>query len=157
MAGHQHEDGASAQLDIHTGGSRGIMAYIPYFLFVVIIYVVVRISFGEDMARKDFHLFGSYNITWVEVILLVSTAIALIEQMKVSHPGIDNTWEALTMFGMAVVQIVLFVLGAASVVGFKIFSTTEFLMLTVISVAAAVIAILINARTLRRTIGVGDN
>jgi hypothetical protein len=91
------------------------------------------------------------------VLLLISTVVALVEQMKVSHPGIDNTLEALTMLGMGVVQLVFLVLGAASVVGFKMFNTTEFLELTFISLAAAVVAILINARTLRRTIGVGDN
>jgi hypothetical protein len=37
------------------------------------------------------------------------------------------------------------------------FNNTEFLMLTLISLTQSVVAILINARTLRRTIGVGDN
>jgi hypothetical protein len=37
------------------------------------------------------------------------------------------------------------------------FNNTEFLMLTLISMTQAIVAILINARTLRRTIGVGDN
>jgi hypothetical protein len=35
--------------------------------------------------------------------------------------------------------------------------TTEFLKLTLISVTEAIVAIMINARTLRRTIGVGDS
>jgi hypothetical protein len=34
---------------------------------------------------------------------------------------------------------------------------TEFLMLTLISMTQAIVGILINARTLRRTIGVGDS
>jgi len=38
-----------------------------------------------------------------------------------------------------------------------IFNNTEFLMLALISMTQAVVAILINARTLRRTIGVGNN
>ena len=83
--------------------------------------------------------------------------VALVEQMKVSHPGIDNTMEALGMIGMGVVQLILFVLGTAKVAGFGIFNNTEFLVLTFISLAAAGVAVLINARTLRRTIGVGDN
>jgi hypothetical protein len=58
---------------------------------------------------------------------------------------------------MGVLQLVLWVLGAAKVGIFHIFSTTEFLELTFISLAAAIVAVLINARTLRRTIGVGDN
>jgi len=58
---------------------------------------------------------------------------------------------------IAGVQVLLFALGAAGVRVFGIFNNTEFLMLTVISMTQAVIAILINARTLRRSIGVGDN
>jgi len=61
------------------------------------------------------------------------------------------------MVGMGVLQLVLFVLGVAKVPHFEIFSNVGFLILTIISLAAAIVAILINARTLRRTIGVGDN
>jgi hypothetical protein len=100
---------------------------------------------------------GPYQLSWVEVLLVVASVLALVEQMKVSHPGIDNTMEALGMIGMGVVQLILFVLGTAKVAGFGIFNNTEFLVLTFISLAAAVVAVLINARTLRRTIGVGDN
>ncbi len=56
-----------------------------------------------------------------------------------------------------VVQVLLFALGAAGVRYLGIFNNTEFLMLTLISMTQAIVAILINARTLRRTIGVGDN
>ena len=83
--------------------------------------------------------------------------LSLLEQMKVSHPGIDNTWEALTMVAMGVLQLVLWVLGAAKVGIFSIFSTTEFLELTFISLAAAIVAVLINARTLRRTMALGGD
>jgi hypothetical protein len=38
-----------------------------------------------------------------------------------------------------------------------IFNNTEFLMLTLISLTQAIVAVLINAGTLRRTIGVGGN
>jgi hypothetical protein len=82
--------------------------------------------------------------------------IGMGEQMKVSHPGIDNTIEAILMAGLAGFQIMLLVLGAAGVPAFAIFNRTEFLMLTTVGMTAAVIALLINARTLRRTIGVGD-
>jgi len=53
--------------------------------------------------------------------------------------------------------VLLFALGAAGVSPLRIFNNTEFLMLTLISMTQAVVAILINARTLRRTIGVGDS
>jgi hypothetical protein len=56
------------------------------------------------------------------------------------------------------IQVLLFALGAAGVHPLDaIFNNTEFLMLTLISLTQSVVAILINARTLRRTIGVGDN
>jgi hypothetical protein len=77
--------------------------------------------------------------------------------MRVSHPGIDNTIEAILMVAVAAIQVLLFALGAAGVWPLGIFNNTEFLMLTVISVTQSVVAILINARTLRRTIGVGDS
>ena len=83
--------------------------------------------------------------------------MAMAEQLKVSHPGIDNTIEAILMAALAVVQVLLFALGAAGVRYLGIFNTTEFLMLTLIGMTQAIVAILINARTLRRTIGVGDN
>jgi hypothetical protein len=51
----------------------------------------------------------------------------------------------------------LFALAAAGVEPLAIFNNTEFLMLTLISLTQAIVAVLINARTLRRTIGVGGN
>ena len=61
------------------------------------------------------------------------------------------------MAAIAGVQVLLFALAAADVRPLGIFNNTEFLILTVISMTQAIIAILINARTLRRTIGVGDS
>jgi len=154
MANHSHDDGSSARLEVHQGSTGGWFRYFPLFLIVVVLYLL------GATAIKDAHsvvALGRYQLSWVEVLLLISTVIALVEQMKVSHPGIDNTLEALGMVGMGVVQLILFVLGAANVVGFNVFNNTEFLVLTFISLAAAVVAVLINARTLRRTIGVGDN
>jgi hypothetical protein len=83
--------------------------------------------------------------------------MAMAEQLRVSHPGIDNTIEAILMAAIAGVQVLLFALGATDVKNLGIFNNTEFLMLTLISMTQAIVAILINARTLRRTIGVGDN
>jgi hypothetical protein len=60
------------------------------------------------------------------------------------------------MAALAGLQVLLLALGAAGVAAFAMFNRTEFLTLTFISMTAAVIALLINARTLRRTIGVGD-
>ena len=83
--------------------------------------------------------------------------MAMAEELRVFYPGVDNTIEAILMGAVAGVQVLLFALGAAGVDPLAIFNNTEFLMLTLISLTQAVVAILINARTLRRTIGVGDN
>lgn len=154
MANHSQDAGGSAHLDLHPGAPSGWFRFVPLFFFVLILYLL-----GKGVIHDPNKAFGiaPYYLSWVEVLLVLSTFIALVEQMKVSHPGIDNTMEALGMIGMGVLQLMLFVLGAAKVGIFGIFANTEFLVLTVISLAAAVVAVMINARTLRRTIGVGDN
>ena len=142
--------------DIHFHGVRfGFFSYVPGFFYLLILYIVGALFIADP--RATFIEWGAYHLSWVEVLLVAAAMVAVGDQMKVSHPGIDNTLEALTMVGMAVVQLVFFVLAAADVRLFSIFGTTEFLMLTLISIVQAVVAILINARTLRRTIGVGDN
>jgi hypothetical protein len=79
--------------------------------------------------------------------------MAMAEQLRVSHLGIDNTIEAILMGAIAGIQVLLFALGAAGVRPLAIFNNTEFLMLNVISMTQAVVAILIKARTLRRRSG----
>jgi len=143
-------------IDVHTGKARGgVLRYIPYFLFILILYVIVK-AVGIDM-HATWGNNPSWAISWGEVLLIFAAVLALAEQMKVSHPGIDNTMEALTMVGMGVIQLVLFVLGVAGVAGFKWFDDSGFLVQTAISLAAAIVAVMINARTLRRTMALGDN
>jgi len=150
----EHKEG-SASLEFHGGPILGgWIRYVPLFIIVLVLYLLGKTVIADARAQVSL---GVYHLSWVEVLLVVATVLSLAEQMKVSHPGIDNTMEALGMVGMGVLQLILFVLGAAAVKGFAIFNTTEFLVLTFISLAAAVVAVLINARTLRRTIGVGDN
>jgi hypothetical protein len=100
---------------------------------------------------------GQYHLSWVEVLMVAAAMMAMAEQLKVSYPGVDNTIEAILMGAVAGIQVLLFALGAAGVEPLGIFNNTEFLMLTLISLTQSVVAILINARTLRRTIRVGDN
>ncbi len=155
MAEHNHEQAPSAELKLHGSALGGAFRYIPLFLFVLILYMIGKPLIHDPNAAL--HLGPNYTLSWVMVLMVVATVLSLVEQMKVSHPGIDNTMEALLMVAMGVVQLLLFVLGAAGVKGFAVFQNTEFFMLMVISMVAAVVAVLINARTLRRTIGVGDN
>ena len=155
MADHSDSRGGTARLDFRPGVSGGSFKYVPLFLFILILYIIGKAVVPDP--RATIIGLGDYGLSWVEVLLLIAAVLALFEQMKVSHPGIDNTFEALSMVAMGVIQLVLFVLGRAKVSGFGIFNNSEFLILTFISLAAAVVAVLINARTLRRTIGVGDN
>ena len=133
----------------------GALKYVPGFLYILVFYVAGKFIFSDP--RATMLQWGEYQLSWVEVLMVGAAMVAMAEQLRVSHPGIDNTVEAILMVAIAAVQVLLFALGAAGVAALGIFNNTEFLMLTLISVTQAVVAILINARTLRRTIGVGDS
>ena len=134
---------------------RSAFQYVPGFLFILALYIAGKFIFPDP--RATLVQWGEYHLSWVEVLMVGAAMMAMAEQLKVSHPGIDNTIEAILMAALAVVQVLLFALGAAGVRYLGIFNNTEFLMLTLIGMTQAIVAILINARTLRRTIGVGDN
>ena len=131
------------------------LKYTPGFLYVLVFFIIGKLIFADP--RATLVHWGEYNLSWVEVLLVGAAMMAMAEQLRVSHPGVDNTIEAIFMGAIASIQVLLFALGAAGVRPLAIFNNTEFLMLTVISMTQAIVAILINARTLRRTIGVGDN
>jgi hypothetical protein len=133
----------------------GAHKYVPGFLYILLLYIVGKFIFPDP--RATLVQWGEYQLSWVEVLMVGAAMMAMAEQLRVSHPGIDNTIEAILMAAVAALQVLLFALGAAGVRPLGIFNNTEFLMLTLISMTQAVVAILINARTLRRTIGVGDN
>jgi hypothetical protein len=135
--------------------SGGAFKYVPGFLYILVLYVAGKFIFSDP--RATLIQWGEYQLSWVEVLMVGAAMMAIAEQLRVSHPGIDNTVEAILMAALAAIQVLLFALGAADVTALGIFNNTEFLMLTLISITQAVVAILINARTLRRTIGVGDN
>lgn len=131
------------------------LKYVPGFAYVLVLYVIGKLLFPDP--RATLLHWGEYHLSWVEVLMVGAAMVAMAEQLRVSHPGIDNTVEAILMAAMAVAQVLLFALGAAGVKNLDIFNNTEFLMLTLISITQAIVAIMINARTLRRTIGVGDS
>ncbi|KAB2912015.1 MAG: hypothetical protein F9K29_20750 [Hyphomicrobiaceae bacterium] len=151
--GARANDASAAYL---TGAESGRpFKYVPGFAYILVLYVAGKLMFPDP--RATLVQWGEYHLSWVEVLMVGATMMAMAEQLRVSHPGIDNTIEAILMAAMAVVQVLLFALGAAGVRNLDIFNNTEFLMLTVISATQAIVAIMINARTLRRTIGVGDS
>jgi hypothetical protein len=137
-----------------TPGTR-LLKRTPGFLYILLLFIAGRFIFADP--RATLIQWGEYHLSWVEVLMVGAAMMAMAEQLRVSTPGVDNTIEAILMGAIAGVQVLLFALGAAGVRPLAIFNNTEFLMLTVISMTQAVVAILINARTLRRTIGVGDN
>jgi hypothetical protein len=133
----------------------GPLKYTPGFLYILALFIVGKFIFPDP--RATLIEWGQYHLSWVEVLMVGAAMMAMAEQLRVSYPGVDNTVEAILMGAVAGVQVLLFALGAAGVEPLAIFNNTEFIMLTLISLTQAVVAILINARTLRRTIGVGDN
>jgi hypothetical protein len=148
---------ASAATAVHIQGllRSTPLKFVPGFLYILVLYIAGKFIFSDP--RAILLHWGEYQLTWVEVLMVGAAMMAMAEQLRVSHPGIDNTIEAILMAAIAALQVLLFALGAAGVRPLTIFNNTEFLMLTVISMTQAVVAILINARTLRRTIGVGDH
>jgi hypothetical protein len=156
--GDRNSDGALASTSTaHLQGTRRAnpFRYTPGFLYILVFFIVGKLVFADP--RATLIQWGEYNLSWVEVLLVGAAMMAMAEQLRVSHPGVDNTIEAILMGAIASLQVLLFALGAAGVRPLAIFNNTEFLMLTVISMAQAIVAILINARTLRRSIGVGDD
>jgi hypothetical protein len=112
MAEQTHEHENTAELKFKGSHLGGAFRYIPLFLFVLILYLIGYPIFSDP---RHAVAVGHYGLSWVEVLLVIATVLSLVEQMKVSHPGIDNTLEALGMVGMGVLQLILFVLGAAAV------------------------------------------
>jgi hypothetical protein len=146
---------AATAVHVHAAFKSTPIKFVPGFLYIVVLYVAGKFIFADP--RAILLQVGEYQLTWVEILFVGAAIVAMAEQLRVSHPGIDNTIEAILMAGVAATQVLLFALGAAGVGLLGIFNNTEFLLLTVISMTQAVVAILINARTLRRTIGVGDH
>src|SRR5262245_51943848 len=134
---------------------RSALRYVPGFAYILALFIVGKLMFPDP--RATLVQWDEYHLSWVEVLMVGAAMMAMAEQLRVSHPGVDNTIEAILMAAIAGVQVLFFALGAAGVKNLAIFNNTEFLMLTLISMTQAIVAILINARTLRRTIGVGDS
>ena len=137
------------------GADTSLIKYLPGFVYILVLFIAGKLIFPDP--RATLVEWGEYHLSWVEVLMVGAAMMAMAEQLRVSHPGIDNTIEAILMAAIAALQVLLFSLAAAGVRNLGIFNNTEFLMLTLISMTQAIVAILINARTLRRTIGVGDN
>src|SRR5262245_30949116 len=138
-----------------SGAQSSALKYLPGFVYILALFIAGKLLFPDP--RATLLQWGEYHLSWVEVLMVGAAMMAMAEQLRVSHPGIDNTIEAIFMAAIAGGQVLFFALGAAGVKNLGVFNNTEFLMLTLISMTQAIVAILINARTLRRTIVVGDS
>jgi len=123
---------------------------VPLLVIALVLYVCIELWVPN--VRDPIFNVGDYTLTWVELIYLVAFFLAMFELLRVSQPGIDNTVEALLMLGVSGIILVLFVLGVAGLPACRIFNRMEFLMLLLISAAQVILAFLINARTLKRTV-----
>jgi hypothetical protein len=128
----------------------GVLGYVPGFVYILILYIIGKFLFSDPRATL-FDMLG-YRLSWVEVLLLAAAIVAMAEQIKVAKPGINNTTEVLLMGAIAIIQVLLFALGAAKVEILGIFDNTEFLLLTLINLAQTAVAYQINSATLMRTI-----
>jgi hypothetical protein len=129
---------------------RGLLRFIPGFVYILGLYIIGKFAFPDPRAPL-FDVLG-YRVSWVEILLLGAAVVAMAEQVKVARPGVNNTSEVLMMGAIAIIQLLLFALGAAKVEALAMFDNTEFLILTVINLAQTAVAYQINSATLMRTI-----
>ena len=145
-----HVDAAVVSKDraIHRRGRA--LSLVPGFFYILILYIIGKYVFTDPRATL-FDILG-YKLSWVEVLVTAAAIMAMAEQIKVAKPGINNTTEVLLMGLIAIIQVLLFALGAAKVPALAMFNNTEFLLLTLINLAQTAVAYQINAATLMRTI-----
>jgi hypothetical protein len=150
-AGHVGATLGSDSERAHGRRPRGrVFGLVPGFIYILILYIIGQFVFPDPRASL-FDIWG-YRLSWAEVLLFAAAIVAMTEEIKVAKPGINNTTEVLLMGATAVIQILLFALGAAKVTTLGIFDNTEFLLLTLINLAQTAVAYQINAATLMRTI-----
>jgi hypothetical protein len=123
----RHSDGALAHTAtaVHVLGPErsGALKFVPGFLYVLVLYIAGKFVFADP--RAILLQWGEYQLTSVEVLMVAAAMVAMAEQLRVSHPGIDNTVEAILMAAVAALQVLLFALGAAGVAGLGIFNNTS--------------------------------
>jgi len=150
MSNGDHPEAAVIGRDRAHRRRGGFFTLVPGFVYILILYIIGKYFFPDP--RATLFDFLGYQLSWVEVLITAAAIMAMAEQIKVAKPGINNTTEILLMGLIAIVQILLFALGAAKVPALAIFNNTEFLLLTLINLAQTAVAYQINSATLMRTI-----
>src|SRR5262252_6434397 len=67
--------------------------YVPGFVYILVLFIVGKLIFPEP--RAILVQWNGYQLSWVEVLLVGAAMMAMAEQLRVSHPGIDNSIEAI--------------------------------------------------------------
>jgi hypothetical protein len=62
-------------------------------MYILALFIAGRFIFADT--RVVLIQRGEYHLSWVDVLLVGAAMIATAEQLRVSAPGVDNTWEAL--------------------------------------------------------------
>src|SRR5437667_8822221 len=115
--------GRATAVNVQGAGTSSLFKYVPGFAYILILYIVGKFIFPDP--RATLVQWGEYHLSWVEVLMVGAAMMAMAEQLRVSHPGIDNTIEAILMAAIAGAQVLLFALGAAGVTNLSIFNNTE--------------------------------
>ncbi len=124
--------------------------WIPVMVWIIGLYFVISL-FGIKPHQEIFTLPNNTMILVSDVFYLIMSSLILLDLYKVSVPGIDNSWEAQFMNYVSMIMVILFVLAFFSP-EFEMFATPQFAIMTILNFIAALVAVKVNARTLKRTI-----
>jgi hypothetical protein len=130
------------------------LLWVPMFGYAVLLYTLASFTVG-DLSTTFFSI-GSYSFTYIELIWELAALAGVAEILRVSHPGEDNTNEAMRAVVVAGIQVVLLTISitlkfAGTGEFLWLFNSGNFVMLLVISVAQSYAAVKVNARTLKRS------
>lgn len=131
----------------------------PAFFFILLLYVILELSL-RDM-NHIVMLGSNYVFTSDEIILFLAGVTAILEILRVSEPGEDNTNEAIAMAVAFVAFVVLYVISVViALMGgswFSIFNRMEFVLLLILSGLQVVLGFKVNSRTLKRTLDMSSS
>jgi len=130
--------------------SKRIGLFVPSMMWVVLVYFLLSLN-GVSQETAIFSFPNGTSLLVNDIIYLFMTITVLIDVMKVSLPGMDNSIEAQLMNYSSMLMGVFFVL-AFTTEEFKMFATAQFAVMVMVNFLAAFVAIKVNARTLKRTI-----
>ena len=69
----------------------GAFSLVPGFFYILILYIIGKYVVTDP--RATLFDFLGYKLSWVEVLLVAAAVMAMVEQIKVAKPGINNTTE----------------------------------------------------------------